>query len=261
MSVFSTINHEHGHEWFPMLVGSNERRYPWMDEGFNTYINTFAKELRWRDTVMIGSMLDEWRSAVDAGVDVPLMTAADNIPPSALGPVGYRKPAVLLLTLRNQIVGPQLFDAGFKEYIRNWAFKHPTPADFFRTIENTAGQDLSWYWHEFWYTTDLLDVGIDNVTQRQREGATEAVISLRRATPVVFPVRLRLKYANGTTGDFDLPVNIWANADQFDAIISVPLQVIGARLWPDPSVPDWNYSNDSWGDAPARDPLLPVSRR
>src|SRR6266542_3472752 len=114
MSVFSTINHEHGHEWFPMLVGSNERRYPWMDEGFNTYINTFAKELRWRDTVMIESMLANWKSAVDAGNDVPMMTAADNIPAASLGAVAYRKPAVVLLTLRNQIVGPRLFDTAFK---------------------------------------------------------------------------------------------------------------------------------------------------
>ena len=261
MSVFSTINHEHGHEWFPMIVGSNERRYPWMDEGFNTYINTFAKELRWRDTMMIESMLDNWKSAVDAGVDVPLMTAADNIPASALGAVAYRKPAVLLITLRNQIVGPQLFDAAFKEYIRNWAFKHPTPGDFFRTIENAGGVDLSWYWREFWYTTDLLDVGIDSVTQRQQEGETQAVVSLHRSTSVVFPVRLRLKYASGATGDFSLPVNIWANGDQFDAVIAVPQRVIGARLWPDPSVPDWNHSNDTWGDAPASDPRRPVTRQ
>jgi hypothetical protein len=261
MSVFSTINHEHGHEWFPMIVGSNERRYPWMDEGFNTYINTFAKELRWRDTMMIESMLDNWKSAVDAGVDVALMTAADNIPASALGAVAYRKPAVLLITLRNQIVGPQLFDAAFKEYIRNWAFKHPTPGDFFRTIENAGGVDLSWYWREFWYTTDLLDVGIDSVTQRQQEGETQAVVSLHRSTSVVFPVRLRLKYASGATGDFSLPVNIWANGDQFDAVIAVPQRVIGARLWPDPSVPDWNHSNDTWGDAPASDPRRPVTRQ
>jgi aminopeptidase N len=154
-----------------------------------------------------------------------------------------------------------LFDAAFKEYIRNWAFKHPTPADFFRTIENASGQDLSWYWREFWYTTNLLDVGIDSVTQRQQEGETQAVVSLHRATPVVFPVRLRLKYANGTTGDFSLPVNIWANGDQFDAVIGVPLRVVGARLWPDPSVPDWNHSNDGWGDAPASNPSHPVTRQ
>ena len=180
MSVFSTINHEHGHEWFPMIVGSNERRYAWMDEGFNTYINTFAKELRWRDTVIIGSMVDNWKSTVDAGMDVPIMTAADNIPASALGALGYRKPAVLLLTLRNQVIGAELFDEAFREYIRRWAFKHPTPADFFRTIENAAGRDLSWYWREFWYTTDVLDVGIDSVSNRQQDGQVVAVVSLHR---------------------------------------------------------------------------------
>jgi aminopeptidase N len=232
-----------------------------MDEGFNTYINAFAKELRWRDTVVMESMIDNWRSAVSAGIDVPLMTAADNIPAAALGAVAYRKPAVLLITLRNQIVGPQLFDAAFREYIRNWAFKHPTPGDFFRTIENATGQDLSWYWREFWYSTDVLDVGIDSVTQRQQEGETQAVVSLRRMTRVLVPVRLRLKYASGATGDFSLPVNIWANGDQFDAVITVPQRVVGARLWPDPSVPDWNHSNDTWGEAPAADRERPVTRR
>ncbi len=261
VSVFSTINHEHGHEWFPMIVGSNERRYPWMDEGFNTYINAFAKELRWRDTVIIESMVDNWRSAVDAEIDVPVMTAADNIPASALGAIAYRKPAVLLLTLRNEIVGPELFDAAFREYIRRWAFKHPTPGDFFRTIENSTGHDLSWYWRGFWYTTDLLDVGIDSVTQRQQVGQNLAVVSLHRATSIVFPVRLRLKYVNGTTSDFNLPANIWANGDRFDAVFAVPAQVVGARLWPDPSVPDWNHSNDSWGNAPQSDQPRPVTRR
>ena len=189
MSVFSTINHEHGHEWFPMIVGSNERRYPWMDEGFNTYINTFAKELRWRDTVMIGSMLDNWKATVDAGNDVPLMTAADNIPPAALGSVAYRKPAVVLVTLRNQVVGPVLFDAAFRGYVRAWAFKHPTPGDFFRTIENATGHDLSWYWRGFWYSTDVLDIGIDSVTQRQQEGQTRGRLSASRHVDR-FPVRL-----------------------------------------------------------------------
>lgn len=261
LSTFDTINHEHGHEWFPMIVGSNERRYPWMDEGFNTYINAFAKELRWRDTVMIGSMVSNWRATVEAGRDVPLMTAADNIPAAALGAVGYRKPAVLLLTLRNQIVGPEMFDAAFRGYVRAWAFKHPTPGDFFRTIENATGHDLSWYWRGFWYSTDVLDYGIDNVTQRDENGQILAIVSLHRLTSIIFPVRLRLKYANGTTGDFSLPENIWANGDKFDAQLSVPARVVGARLWPDPSVPDWHHENDTWGDAPAADPPRPVTRR
>lgn len=260
LGTFSTINHEHGHEWFPMIVGSNERRYPWMDEGFNTYINSFAKELRWRDTVIIGSMIENWKATVDAENDVPLMTAADNIPASALGAVGYRKPAVLLLTLRNEVVGPELFDAAFREYIRRWAFKHPTPADFFRTIENYTGRDLSWYWRGFWYTTDVLDVGIDSVSNNVEAAQPTATVSLHRTSSIVFPVRIRLKYANGSTGDFSLPENIWANGDRFKAVLAVPSEVVGARLWPDPSVPDWDHSNDAWGAAPASDPSRPVTR-
>jgi hypothetical protein len=249
-SLFSTINHEHGHEWFPMVVGSNERRYPWMDEGFNTYINAFAKELRWQDTLILGSMIANWQSAVNAGTDVPMMTAPDNIPSAALGPVGYRKPAILLLTLRNNVVGPELFDAAFREYIRNWAFKHPTPGDFFRTIENATGRDLSWYWRGFWYTTSLLDVGIDSVATSGQGSDMTATIALYRATDIVFPVTLRLKFANGATSDYSFPENIWAHGERYDAEIPVPAKVVGARLWPDPSVPDWNRDNDTWGDAP-----------
>lgn len=261
LSTFSTINHEHGHEWFPMVVGSNERRYAWMDEGFNTYINTFAKELRWRDTVMIESMMNNWKSAVAAGTDVPVMTHADNIPPTSLGAIGYRKPAVLLLTLRNHVVGRELFDAAFREYIRNWSFKHPTPGDFFRTIENAAGRDLSWYWREFFYTTDLLDIAIDGVTHEQQSGESVALVKLHRRTPAVFPVRLRVKYSNGTSRDFDLPVNIWANGDVFEAVIPAPFAVVGARLWPDSSVPDWESSNDTWGDPPPANPVRKVTLR
>jgi hypothetical protein len=261
LSVFSTINHEHGHEWFPMIVGSNERRYAWMDEGFNTYINTFAKELRWRDTAMLGSLLEDWKSTVNAGTDVPLMTPADNIPPPAFGAVAYSKPAVVLLTLRNHVVGPAHFDFAFREYIRNWAFKHPTPGDFFRSIENAAGRDLSWYWREYWYTTDLLDVAIDSVSQRQQGRQSLATVSLRRRTAVLLPVRFRLKYTGGATGDFSLPANIWANGDRFDATVAVPAKVVGARLWPDQSVPDWNHDNDAWGDAPPSDALGRVTRR
>lgn len=250
-SVFSTINHEHGHEWFPMVVGSNERRYAWMDEGFNTYINAFAKELRWKDTLILGSMMANWKSVVDGATDVPMMTAPDNMASSALGPVGYRKPAIALLTLRNVVIGPALFDEAFREYIRNWAFRHPTPADFFRSIENATGRDLSWYWRGFWYTTSVLDIGIDSVTMSGQGNDMLATIALYRATEIIFPVTVRLKLANGATADVSFPENIWAGGERYDARVAVSARVVGARLWPDPSVPDWNHGNDSWGDAPA----------
>jgi hypothetical protein len=121
-SIFGTINHEHGHEWFPMIVGSNERRYAWMDEGFNTYLNAFANEARYPGQNAYPDYLRNWGDAVRQGTQSPLMTAPDNIDASALGAIGYRKPAVVLLTLRNHVVGPDLFDTAFREYTRTWAF-------------------------------------------------------------------------------------------------------------------------------------------
>jgi hypothetical protein len=259
-SIFETINHEHGHEWFPMIVGSNERRYAWMDEGFNTYLNAFAIEAHHPGDNVYLLYLRNWGDAVTQGTQSPLMTAPDNIDASALGAIGYRKPAAVLLTLRNHVVGPDLFDAAFREYIRAWAFKHPTPGDFFRSIENSTGEDLSWFWRSFFYTTDVLDIGIESVSTRSSDGQTFAVITLRRNTSIPFPVRLRVSYADGTTQDFSLPVNIWAGGNRFEAVMPVRGSVTGVRLWPDPSVPDWNSANDTWGNPPPANPVGPVTR-
>jgi len=259
-SIFGVLNHEHGHEWFPMIVGSNERRYAWMDEGFNTYLNAFAQEARYPGQNAYPTYLRNWADVVARGTQSPLMTAPDNIDPSALGAIGYRKPAAVMLTLRNHVIGRDLFDTAFREYIRAWAFKHPTPGDFFRSIENSTGEDLSWFWRSFLYTTDVLDIGIDTVFTRTVDGQTLTTIALRRNTSVPFPVRLRVGYADGTTEDFSLPVNIWARGNRFDAVIPVRGTVTGVRLWPDPSVPDWNPSNDTWGTPPPANPVGPVTR-
>lgn len=260
-SIFGTISHEHGHQWFPMIVGSNERRYAWMDEGLDTYINAFATEARYPGQNAYSGYVRNWSNAVTAGTQSPLMTAPDNIDASALGAMGYRKPAVVMLTLRNHVIGPDLFDTAFREYIRMWAFKHPTPGDFFRSIENSTGEDLSWFWRSFFYTTDVLDIGIDSASTRTAQGQTIARIALRRNTSVPFPVRLRVAYADGTTQDFLLPVNIWARGNRVDAVIPVRGTVTGVRLWPDASVPDWNPSNDTWGTPPAGNPAGPVTHK
>ena len=206
-SIFGTVNHEHGHEWFPMIVGSNERRYAWMDEGINTYLHSFASEARYPGQSAYPGYLKNWADAVTHGTQSPLMTAPDNIDPTALGAIGYRKPAVVLLTLRNHVVGADSFDRAFRDYIRAWAFKHPTPADFFRTIENGTGEDLSWFWRSFFYTTDVLDIGIDSVTMQSSDGQNLARVALHRFTSIPFPVRFRVAYADGSTQDFSLPVN------------------------------------------------------
>jgi Peptidase family M1 domain len=252
-SIFPTVDHEQGHEWFPMIVGSNERRYAWMDEGINTYQNAFSTERHSPGTDAFPGYMASWRAAVDNGRQVPLMTPPDRIDIDGLGAIGYRKPGAVLLALRDDVIGRETMDRAMREYVRRWAFKHPTPGDFFRTVENVSGQDLSWFWNSFFYATDVLDIAVDAVTMRQANEQNVAEIHLRRVTSVPFPVTMRLKFNDMTTQDVRLPVEIWSRGDRYMASIIVQRPVVGVRLWPDQSVPDFNAANDVWGDAPPAD--------
>jgi hypothetical protein len=273
-AVFRTNDHEHGHEWFPMIVGSNERLYPWMDEGINTYINAFSQERRYganpagwpqgMDNWL--SFLSSWRESVAEGIDLPLMTRPDLLSEDALGNVAYEKPAAVLLALRDHVVGPEAMDRAMREYVRRWSFKHPTPADFFRTVENVSGADLSWFWRGYFYTIETLDVGIDSVvTQRPESASGEAgdagglfaSVYLHRASSALFPVDVRLKMSNGTTTDVRIPVEIWSRGMEVEVQIPITSKVVGARLWPDrTAVPDMHATNDVWGQAPP--PSVPL---
>jgi Peptidase family M1 domain len=253
-SIFSTIDHEQGHEWFPMVIGSNERRYAWMDEGINTYQNAFSNERRVPGTNTFAGYVGNWKQAVDDGTQSPLMTPPDRIDAAALGAIGYRKPGAVLLALRDNVIGRDAMDRAMREYANRWAFKHPTPADFFRTVENVSGQDLSWFWNAFFYGTDVLDIAIDGVSTRQANGRTTALVSLRRATSIPFPVTMRLRFNDKSTRDVRLPVEIWARGNRYTAEIPIDRAITGVRLWPDATVPDWNQSNDVWGDPPPADP-------
>ncbi|MDQ8153971.1 MAG: M1 family metallopeptidase [Gemmatimonadota bacterium] len=258
-SVFGTIDHELGHQWYPMLVGSNERRYAWQDEGFTTYLNAFSSERRYPRTNAYEGPLQSWRRIVADGIDAPLMTAPDQLELGALGVVAYEKPALALLMLRRQVLGAELFDRAFREYTRRWAFRHPTPADFFRTVEHVAERRLDWFWRDWWYGTGTLDLAISGVTERA--GATGRTVELQiaRTTDLVFPVAVRLAYEDGTTQDLTFPVDVWG--DQPTVRVTAPARgrVIGARLWPDGLVPDWNAANDIWGNAPKPDPRRAVT--
>ena len=265
-SIFGVNDHELAHQWMPMVVGSNERRYEFMDEGVVSFMGLFSNEAR--GTAGAGArayagLVANWRQAVDSGFQTPVLFRTDHFHERGRGPMGYRKPAIALVVLRNYVVGPELFDSAFREYIRRWSFKHPTPGDFFRTIENAAGEDLSWFWRGFFYSTDVLDVGIERVATERRGGRTVALVTLTRTT-IPFPVTVRLALADGSLQDVRLPVDIWAGCppakrvggcQRHTAIVDVRAAVVGARLWPDPVVPDWNASNDTWGTAPARDEM------
>jgi hypothetical protein len=272
---FRTLNHELGHQWFPMLVGSNERRYAWMDEGFNTYINIFAADAR-SAARGVPPQYPTAMAVLTHRSPVPLMAAADR---GGMG-VAYAKTGAALLVLRDQIVGRALLDRAVRVYVQRWAYKHPTPGDFFRTIEDVSGLDLSWFWRGYFYTNDVLDVGIDTMFATRPAdvapgtGMVTTVIGLHRIGMIPFPVSLRVKFADGSTRDVRLSVNA-LGLPRTLVRLQAPTAAVGARLWPtqgrsaaavaggDPAdpillgeVPDADPSNDTWGDAP--DPTPPA---
>lgn len=162
--MISVIIHEVGHNYFPMIVNSDERQWTWMDEGLNTYLQ-FLTEQEWdRDypsrrgpAKNITYYMKGNKNSIS-----PIMTNSESI--YQFGNNAYGKPATALNILRETVVGRELFDFAFKEYARSWMFKHPTPSDFFRILENASAVDLDWYWRGWFYGTDPVDISIDNVT-------------------------------------------------------------------------------------------------
>jgi hypothetical protein len=155
--------------FLPMIVNSDERQWAWMDEGLNSFVQFLTQEL-------FDDKFPSKRGPAWAIVDYmklpknqlePIMTNADNI--TQLGPNAYAKPATALNILRETIMGRKLFDDAFKEYARRWAFKHPTPSDFFRTMEDASAEDLDWFWRGWFYSTDACDISLDSVRYARAE--------------------------------------------------------------------------------------------
>jgi hypothetical protein len=161
--MLGVVIHEVGHNFFPMIINSDERQWSWMDEGLNTFVEYLTEELwdnkfpsrrgpAWTITDYMKLPKDQLE---------PIMSNSENI--IGFGPNAYSKPATGLNILRETIMGRQLFDYAFKEYARRWAFKHPTPADLFRTLEDASGEDLDWFWRGWFYSTEACDISLDTV--------------------------------------------------------------------------------------------------
>ncbi|WP_164100418.1 M1 family aminopeptidase [Candidatus Laterigemmans baculatus] len=159
--LISVIIHEVGHNYFPMIVNSDERQWTWMDEGLNTFLQYLAEQ-EWEEEYPSrrGEPADI-ASYMRGTNQVPIMTNSESI--LQFGPNAYAKPATALNILRETILGRELFDFAFKEYARRWKFKRPTPADFFRTMEDASGVDLDWFWRGWFYSTDHVDIAISQV--------------------------------------------------------------------------------------------------
>jgi hypothetical protein len=180
--MLGVIIHEVGHNFFPMIINSDERQWSWMDEGLNTYVEYLTEELydnkfpsRRGPAFAIADYMKLPKDQLE-----PIMTNSENI--IQFGPNAYAKPATGLNILRETIMGRDLFDYAFKEYSRRWAFKHPTPADLFRTIEDASAEDLDWFWRGWFYSIDPVDIAIDTVKHAVYD-ATVAVPAARTMGP------------------------------------------------------------------------------
>ncbi len=248
-ALFSVTDHEFGHTWFPMIVGSNERLYPWQDEGFNTFINYYNWKERFPDLPNRRGNVAAYLRVALSGAEAPVMVPADRQGP-ILGHAAYNKPGLALRLLRDEVLGAERFDPAFREYIRRWAFKHPTPADFFRTIEDGVGEDLSWFWRSWWYTTETLDQTVDSIQVVTDSTGSRSLVHLRSAGPMRMPVTLDLTLGDGSTRRVKLPVEIWYSGPRYVYQVPDAPMVIGATVDPDSVLPDTDRSNDTWPRRP-----------
>jgi hypothetical protein len=259
-TLFFLTVHEHGHQWFPMIVGSDERRHAWMDEGLDTFINVLAHR-RFNDGEFAPKRDGEYapdggnpaREIVPTMTDPdvePIMTPADVLKPKWRHPIHYYKPALGLELLREYILGPERFDSAFRAYAQRWAFKHPKPHDFFRTIEDVAGEDLRWFWKGWFANSWQVDQAVTDVAYVDGTPAKGALITIENRRQLPMPVELRVVEADGTEGRTRLPVEVWQRGGTWTVRYDSEARVDSVIVDPDRQLPDVSLENNVWVRSP-----------
>lgn len=245
--LWGVTDHEFGHSWFPMIVGSNERLFAWMDEGFTQFINSLSgadfNNGEYKDAVYDFNDMAE----VLTGPHLePVYTTPDVMKESNIGYLCYYKPMSGLIMLREQILGKERFDNAFRTYIERWAYKHPQPDDFFRTIENVAGEDLNWFWRSWFKNNWRLDQGITKVKYLKNDPAKGAFITIDNLEKMPMPVTLDIKTKSGKTTRVNLPVEIWMRNTSWTFMPQIKEEIESITLDPDHVLPDFNIANNVW---------------
>jgi len=257
-ALISVTIHEVGHNWFPMIVASDERKWTWMDEGLNSFLQYYA-EKDWDPNYP--SNRGPAKNIVNYMKDAdqtPIMTESDVIH-RQFGNNGYGKPAAGLVMLREQVLGPRLFDQAFSDYSRRWSFKHPQPADFFRSLDDGGGELLNWFWRGWFYTTYANDQAVTGVEEQNADelvGNTDRGRYYYRITVdnkggLVMPLQMDITFDDGTTRRVSLPVDVWRrNEKSFTHGLFSDQQVVKVVIDPDEAFADVNRENNTWVKAP-----------
>ncbi len=244
--LWEVTNHEFGHNWFPMIVGTNERKYAWMDEGFNTFINKVdTKAFNKGEYFEQGDAQKEARNMFAPEAEA-IFNIPDVIEANYLSYAAYDKPAMGLTILREQILGEKRFDDALQTYIKRWAFKHPTPYDFFRTMENVAGEDLGWFWNEWFFTTQKLDQGVKGIAYVDNDPNKGALITVQNLEEMAMPLTIEVKEENGSIGRKMLPVEIWQRGGTWTFHYKSSSKIDYVIIDPDHKLPDINPENNTF---------------
>ena len=247
--LWGVTDHEFGHGWFPMIVGSNERLFAWMDEGFNTYINGISSEdFNNGEYKQPKTNMNRMATSLTDSSLEPIMVAPDNFKEAHMGILAYQKPGAGLDMLRNTIIGKDRFDFAFRNYVANWAFKHPTPDDFFRSIENGVGEDLSWFWRGWYQKNWQLDQAISKVKYINGDAKNGAIVTVNNFQKMVMPLILEIKTKSGAVSRKTLPVEIWQKNNEWSFKIDTKEELESVKIDPDAVFPDINEANNNWSN-------------
>ena len=244
-ALFNVTSHELGHMWIPMIVGTNERRYAWMDEGSTDFLENESRMELWPGVDHRRVEATQYLEVAASRQEQAMMRHSDYFEPGpARSIASYRKPAALLVALR-EVIGSILFDDAYQAFISEWAYKHPTPWDFFATFERFAGEDLDWFWSAFYYETWTVDHAVGAVSAAAGGGQT-VVIEDRGNAP--FPAHVRIRTSTGVSIEHDIEVEHWlAGNTTFEIPIPADAgRVTRVELDPLGYSPDMDRANNVW---------------
>lgn len=249
--LWGVTDHEFGHNWFPMIVGSNERLFAWMDEGFNTFINELSTEAFNKGEYYSKKNIAQTGAFLMSDNYEPIMVGPDNMKENSIGILAYYKPGLGLGVLRESILGHEKFDKAFRTYIERWAFKHPTPWDFFHTMENVSGEELNWFWRGWFINKWKIDQAVKTVKYVNGDFKSGAQITVENLGQLPMPTTVQVKFKDGTEQIVKLPVEIWKRNTEWTFKLDSSKEINEVRLDPASQIPDVNSKNNSWSSADA----------
>jgi hypothetical protein len=244
VELYSVVSHELGHMWFPMVVGSDEKRYAWQDEGLTQFDERQAERAFWTGNpdTELASVEDYLRFAL-TGREVPLMHHGDRYPDyGSYAIASYEKPVAILRALR-ALLGDDVFQRAYREYARRWAYKHPTPQDFFATFDDVSGREHGWFWRTWFYETWRLDQAVADV--RSAGDSVEITVEERGRAPM--PARLAVTRADGSVQRVEVPVGAWFGGGRTATVrVAGTPAVTRVEIDPERAFPDVQRGNQIW---------------